>query len=102
MSKIIIGEDGKARCKWSNADALYIDYHDNEWGMPTKHDFILFEKLCLEGFQSGLSWRTILGKPENFRKAFENFDFTNLMTQKLPNYCKMQELCAIGVKLKLQ
>ncbi len=78
MTNFIIGEDGKKRCKWANADALYIDYHDNEWGVPTKDDFILFEKLCLEGFQSGLSWRTILGKRENFRKAFDNFDFNKI------------------------
>lgn len=78
MTNSIIGQDGKIRCKWSNADALYIDYHDNEWGMPTDNDFVLFEKLCLEGFQSGLSWRTILGKRENFRKAFANFDFTKI------------------------
>lgn len=78
MTKTIQGQDGKMRCKWCASDETYIDYHDNEWGMPSSDDFKLFEKLCLEGFQSGLSWRTILGKRENFRAAFANFDFTKI------------------------
>ncbi|HEY3251828.1 MAG TPA: DNA-3-methyladenine glycosylase I [Ignavibacteria bacterium] len=62
------------RCPWSGNDELYIKYHDEEWGEPIHDDRILFEFLILEGFQAGLSWRTILYKRENFRKAFDNFD----------------------------
>jgi len=62
------------RCPWSGADATYIRYHDEEWGVPMTDDRALFEKLMLEGFQAGLSWITILRKRENFRKAFHNFD----------------------------
>ncbi|HEY8568087.1 DNA-3-methyladenine glycosylase I [Microbulbifer sp.] len=72
------GPDGKPRCSWCLATAEYIAYHDNEWGFPVGDDQRLFEKLCLEGFQSGLSWRTILSKRENFRKAFRNFDFNKV------------------------
>ena len=71
---LIIGEDGKARCWWHGGHADYIEYHDNEWGRPTTNDRTLFEKICLEGFQSGLSWLTILRKRENFRAAFANFE----------------------------
>jgi len=63
-----------ARCWWAGDDPLYVDYHDREWGFPVADDRRLFEKICLEGFQSGLSWRTILGKREAFRKAFAGFD----------------------------
>lgn len=63
------------RCWWAGDDPLYIDYHDREWGFPVRDNHRLFEKLCLEGFQSGLSWRTILGKREAFREAFAQFDF---------------------------
>jgi DNA-3-methyladenine glycosylase I len=62
------------RCWWPGDDELYIRYHDSEWGRPVTDDRRLFEKICLEGFQSGLSWITILRKRENFRKAFRNFD----------------------------
>jgi DNA-3-methyladenine glycosylase I len=72
---LILGPDGRPRCKWPGADPLYLAYHDNEWGRPVADDRRLFEKLCLEGFQSGLSWITILRKRENFRAAFANFDF---------------------------
>ena len=78
MSKTLVGPDGKPRCHWCGATPEYIDYHDTEWGFPTKDDQRLFEKICLEGFQSGLSWRTILEKRENFRKAFKNFDFNKV------------------------
>ena len=78
MSKTFVGPDGKPRCHWCGATPEYIDYHDNEWGFPIKDDQRLFEKICLEGFQSGLSWRTILEKRENFRKAFKNFDFNKV------------------------
>ena len=71
---VISGEDGLARCWWCSGDPLYEAYHDREWGRPVDNDNRLFEKLCLEGFQSGLSWLTILRKRENFRRAFRNFD----------------------------
>ncbi len=69
------GPDGKERCSWSAATPEYIAYHDTEWGFPVDDDRRLFEKVCLEGFQSGLSWRTILTKRENFRAAFHDFDY---------------------------
>jgi DNA-3-methyladenine glycosylase I len=68
------GSDGISRCFWCAGDPLYERYHDREWGRPIADDNRLFEKLCLEGFQSGLSWLTILRKRENFRKAFKAFD----------------------------
>lgn len=73
---LLVGEDGRARCWWhGGSDPLMRAYHDREWGRPVADDRRLFEKLCLEGFQSGLSWRTILAKRENFRAAFAGFDF---------------------------
>jgi len=68
------GEDGKLRCAWHGSDPLYRSYHDDEWGRPVADDRRLYEKICLEGFQSGLSWLTILRKRENFRAAFRGFD----------------------------
>ncbi len=78
MSKIFEGIDGEPRCGWCAATPDYMAYHDNEWGFPVDDDQRLFEKICLEGFQSGLSWRTILAKRENFRKAFKKFDFNKV------------------------
>lgn len=78
MSKTIKGPDGKLRCQWCSAAPEFFNYHDTEWGYPVSDDHRLFEKLCLEGFQSGLSWRTILAKRENFRRAFHNFDFNRV------------------------
>ncbi len=72
---LYVGEDGATRCFWGRGDPLYQPYHDDEWGMPVDDDHRLFEKVCLEGFQSGLSWLTILRKRENFRRAFADFDF---------------------------
>jgi DNA-3-methyladenine glycosylase I len=66
--------DGVVRCWWPGEDPGYIQYHDEEWGRPTRNDRDLFEKVCLEGFQSGLSWLTILRKRDNFRRAFVDFD----------------------------
>ena len=63
------------RCWWCGTDPLYVRYHDEEWGAPVSDDRRLFEKICLEGFQSGLSWLTILRKRDNFRAAFADFDF---------------------------
>ena len=67
--------ENKLRCSWCEKDDLYRDYHDNEWGKPVYDDDKLFEFLILETFQAGLSWYTILKKRENFRKAFDNFDY---------------------------
>ncbi|OHV75826.1 DNA-3-methyladenine glycosylase I [Rhizobium sp. LCM 4573] len=75
MDGIIIGDDGKPRCAWHQGLDDYRRYHDDEWGRPVTDDFRLFEKICLEGFQSGLSWLTILRKRENFRAAFAGFDY---------------------------
>lgn len=78
MSTTITGPDGKHRCEWSGAAPEFPEYHDNEWGFPVDDDRRLFEKLCLESFQSGLSWRTILNKRENFRTAFHHFDINEI------------------------
>jgi DNA-3-methyladenine glycosylase I len=75
QSGLVLGEDGNHRCSWGGSTPDYIPYHDREWGRPMTDDFRLFEKICLEGFQSGLSWLTILRKRENFRKAFAGFDY---------------------------
>lgn len=68
----------KVRCPWPSGDKLMIKYHDKEWGVPLHNDKKLFEFLILEGFQAGLSWRTVLYKRENFRKAFDKFDFNKV------------------------
>lgn len=75
---LIESSDGKIRCFWPGELPDYLRYHDDEWGIPIADDYRLFEKICLEGFQSGLSWLTILRKRENFRKAFDNFDFRRI------------------------
>ncbi|WP_202844190.1 DNA-3-methyladenine glycosylase I [Luteimonas saliphila] len=75
MNPTIPGPDGRPRCRWCAAAPEFFDYHDREWGFPVADDRRLFEKLCLESFQSGLSWRTILAKRDNFRAAFRGFDF---------------------------
>ncbi|MCI5078500.1 DNA-3-methyladenine glycosylase I [Oricola sp.] len=75
MDGLIEGPDGKVRCAWHGNQDDYLAYHDNEWGRPVDNDIRLFEKICLEGFQSGLSWLTILRKRENFRAGFAGFDF---------------------------
>lgn len=72
---ILTGADGVDRCYWHGNLPDYLHYHDHEWGRPVADDQRLFEKICLEGFQSGLSWLTILRKRENFREAFAGFDF---------------------------
>lgn len=72
---LIVGEDGNPRCWWHGNDPEYLRYHDEEWGHLVTDDVRLFEKICLEGFQAGLSWLTILRKRDNFRRAFDNFDF---------------------------
>src|SRR5262249_27579298 len=78
MSATIEGPDGRSRCRWSAAVPEFLAYHDTEWGFPVDSDRRLLEKLSLEGFQSGLSWRTILAKRENFRVAFHGFDIDRI------------------------
>ncbi len=95
--------DKQTRCPWPSGDSLYIKYHDKEWGLPLHNDKKLFEFLVLEGFQAGLSWRTILYKRKNFRKAFDNFDFN-----KIAKYDKkkinslMKDAGIIRNKLKIE
>jgi DNA-3-methyladenine glycosylase I len=72
--EIVLGTDGRARCGWVSSDAEYLRYHDEEWGTPLHGDRALFEKICLEGFQAGLSWITILRRRPGFRAAFDGFD----------------------------
>ena len=78
---VVRHEDGRLRCAWCGTDPLYVKYHDAEWGVPSHDDHHLFEMLCLEGAQAGLSWSTILRKRDNYRKAFDNFD-----AQKMARY----------------
>ncbi len=73
------------RCEWCGSDPIYVDYHDNEWGVPEHNDRALYEKLCLDGFQAGLSWIIVLKKRENFRAAFDSFD-----PEKVARYGKRQ------------
>ena len=74
----VAGPDGKLRCPWGLSAPEYIRYHDEEWGRPVHGDQVIFERLCLEAFQSGLSWLTILRKRENFRAAFAGFDIAEV------------------------
>jgi len=75
VAQLFTGPDGQSRCAWCASDPEYMRYHDEEWGYPVSDDIRLFEKICLEGFQSGLSWWTILRKRAAFRAAFAGFDF---------------------------
>jgi DNA-3-methyladenine glycosylase I len=74
MTDLVVGEDGRARCRWGASTPEYERYHDAEWGKPVRDADALYEKLCLEAFQSGLSWLTILRKRDNFRAAFAGFE----------------------------
>ena len=74
VAPLILGEDGRPRCGWAGHHADYVDYHDHEWGFPVVDERRLFEKICLEGFQAGLSWLTILRKRAHFRRVFKDFD----------------------------
>jgi DNA-3-methyladenine glycosylase I len=87
----MLGSDGKSRCRWCAAAPEFLDYHDTEWGFPVSDDHRLFEKLSLEGFQSGLSWRTILVKRENFRAAFHDFDFDRIARFTQPDIDRLLE-----------
>ena len=73
-SSVVRGDDGRKRCSWSTSTPDYVAYHDDEWGRPVVDDVHIYEKICLEGFQSGLSWLTILRKRDGFRRAFAGFD----------------------------
>jgi DNA-3-methyladenine glycosylase I len=75
MRALVLGPDRKPRCFWASSSPEYVRYHDEEWGYPTDDDVRLYEKVCLEGFQAGLSWLTILRKRDAFRRAFAGFDF---------------------------
>jgi DNA-3-methyladenine glycosylase I len=75
VSDLAVGDDGKQRCWWGASSPDYVAYHDSEWGRPVTDDRGIYERLTLEAFQSGLSWLTILRKRENFRKAFDGFEF---------------------------
>ena len=93
----------KQRCPWPSEDKLMIKYHDKEWGVPLHNDRKIFEFLVLEGFQAGLSWRTILHKRENFRKAFDNFDFNKVAKynrRKINSLLKNEDI--IRNKLKIE
>ncbi|HEY8527743.1 MAG TPA: DNA-3-methyladenine glycosylase I [Acidimicrobiales bacterium] len=74
MKDLVVGDDGRARCAWAGTDPGYVAYHDDEWGRPLRDERRLFELLCLETFQSGLSWALILRKRAGFRAAFEGFE----------------------------
>ncbi|MCE4248160.1 DNA-3-methyladenine glycosylase I [Riemerella anatipestifer] len=93
----------KERCGWVTNDEIYINYHDTEWGEPVFEDKKLFEMLLLEGFQAGLSWITILKKRENFRQAFDDFNYTKIAAY---NQTKLEELlCNTGIirnRLKIE
>jgi len=82
MPNPVPGPDAKMRCSWSIVTPEYVRYHDTEWGFPVFDDRRLFEKICLEGFQSGLSWRTILAKREDFRRVFHGFNYDRVATFK--------------------
>ncbi|MGB0880909.1 MAG: DNA-3-methyladenine glycosylase I [Polaribacter sp.] len=91
------------RCFWVNDNPLYIEYHDNEWGVPVYDDNTLFEFLLLETFQAGLSWITILKKRENFRKAFDNFDYKKIAKYPESKYNSLlQDKGIIRNKLKIR
>ena len=93
----------KQRCWWCGEDPLYIEYHDTEWGTPVYDDASLFEFLILETFQAGLSWITILRKRENFRKAFDNFDYQKIATyDEVKVQSLLQDAGIIRNKLKVR
>ncbi len=93
----------KTRCTWCGDDVLYIEYHDREWGTPVYDDATLFEFLILETFQAGLSWITILRKRENFRKAFDNFDYKKIARYSEEKYeSLLQDAGIIRNKLKIK
>ena len=80
MAGVVRGPDGVARCPWAGDDPLYVRYHDEEWGRPVRDERAIYEKLCLEGFQAGLAWITVLRKRDALRAAFEGFDPARVAT----------------------
>jgi DNA-3-methyladenine glycosylase I len=90
-----LGPDGITRCAWASSHPLYTPYHDDEWGQPTHDDVRLFEKVCLEGFQSGLSWLTILKKREAFREAFAGFDIDTVAAMNEADVERLMQNAAI-------
>jgi len=93
----------KTRCAWCGNDPLYVEYHDTEWGVPVYDDEKLFEFLILETFQAGLSWITVLRKRENFRKAFDNFDYKKIAKYDENKYeALLQDAGIIRNKLKIR
>lgn len=86
---LFVASDGSQKCWWCQGHDDYQQYHDNEWGRPVDDDCMLFEKICLEGFQSGLSWLTILRKRKNFREAFHGFDFRRVARFNSGNVVKL-------------
>ena len=93
----------KNRCSWVNPNnKIYMDYHDCEWGVPVHDDNKLFEMLILEGFQAGLSWITILNKRDNFRKAFDNFDYHKISTYDIDKIEILSNAGIIRNKLKIK
>jgi DNA-3-methyladenine glycosylase I len=94
---------GKTRCTWCGADPLYVKYHDEEWGVPIYDDARIFEFLILETFQAGLSWITILKKRENFRRAFDQFDYRKIAIYDAIKYEELlQDASIIRNKLKIK
>ncbi len=89
MGGVVRHEDGKLRCSWCGTDPLYVRYHDDEWGRPVHDERHLFEMLCLEGAQAGLSWITILRKRDNYRRAFDNFDAAKIARYKAPQIARL-------------
>jgi DNA-3-methyladenine glycosylase I len=100
---VIKGEDGRKRCPWCLADAAYMDYHDDEWGRPVHDDQRLFEMLCLEGAQAGLSWLTILRKRATYRRAFDNFDARKMARYKANRKARlMKDAGIVRNRLKIE
>ncbi len=92
---VATGEDGVTRCWWGASTPDYEAYHDTEWGFPVDDDFLLFEKLSLEGFQSGLSWLTILRKREDFRRVFHHFDYHRVAEMDEPDVLRLLDDASI-------
>jgi DNA-3-methyladenine glycosylase I len=92
---VVVGDDGLARCWWGGSTPDYAVYHDTEWGFPVDDDHLLFEKLSLEGFQSGLSWLTILRKRDSFRRAFHAFDYRRVAEMGEPDVQRLLEDASI-------
>jgi DNA-3-methyladenine glycosylase I len=91
MGGVVRHEDGRLRCAWCGTDPLYVRYHDEEWGRPLHDERRLFEMLCLEGAQAGLSWITILRKRDNYRRAFDNFDAAKIVRYRAPQIARLMK-----------